>query len=643
MAMLDRSPSRLPAHVSFGAVALAVALMLVGAQSAGATWESPVQIAPSSQYGAIDGAAASIGMYDSNIALGYMTSNQAIFAKLRDKGAAAYTDALAVGSTSGTNTLVSPAITVSAQGQAFAAWGLDATDTANDAAQCATRGVGAGAFTACSSNLLGPPGLSSGNWHVGWLSAASNGAGNLAVAFEGPGGSGYSYSRAYGAYGGLADNPPTTAITGNIGVNGAGMSNNPQVAINAAGDAMAISTNWPTNVDHAAGVAYRDHLGSGWYVRPSGSNIYCCTNYGAGNFRLALDDAGNGYVIIGGGNVGDVGARGIVFAYAARDYALGGAGSWGTQQQLDLASSARDPRIAVDSAGNATAIWVDADLATGHDALYVAYRPAGAGTTFGTPVEATVAPGSGQISRDELVVDPSGKVTVAWIVCIDAGCTGRAVQAVTRAPGGGAFDQPATLASSATSKGGLTLAGDPQGGALAAWSEGGSKTIYASMYTSSSSSPPLSLVPVPVSDPGGSNPAVAPLISDLAVRPASFRAAVKGGSIAAASSTGATVSYFESLAATTTFTIARKERGVKFAGRCVARSQKHSHGKACTRSVALRGRFTRRDTAGSNSFRFTGRLNRKSLAPGSYTLTGSPLAADGTVGISASVDFRIKR
>lgn len=58
--------------------------------------------------------------------------------------------------------------------------------------------------------------------------------------------------------------------------------------------------------------------------------------------------------------------------------------------------------------------------------------------------------------------------------------------------------------------------------------------------------------------------------------------------------------------------------------------------------MALRGHFIHRDTAGSNSFRFTGRLSRTSLTPGAYTLTGSPRADDGTVGTSASIRFRIK-
>jgi hypothetical protein len=68
-----------------------------------------------------------------------------------------------------------------------------------------------------------------------------------------------------------------------------------------------------------------------------------------------------------------------------------------------------------------------------------------------------------------------------------------------------------------------------------------------------------------------------------------------------------------------------------------------SHGKSCTRSVALRGYFTHTDIAGANSFHFSGRLNRRSLPPAAYKLTASPRTVDGTTGTAASVSFRIKR
>lgn len=130
--MLARSHSPRYVNAARGVAALVAVLALATTQKADVSWEPPVPIAPASQ--PLDGgssAVASIGVNDSNIAIGYLTSNQAIFASLRDSGAPAYTSPMPVASTSGSNTLVSPAVVVSAQGQTLAAWGLGATDTAN--------------------------------------------------------------------------------------------------------------------------------------------------------------------------------------------------------------------------------------------------------------------------------------------------------------------------------------------------------------------------------------------------------------------------------------------------------------------------------------------------------------------------------
>ena len=59
----------------------------------------------------------------------------------------------------------------------------------------------------------------------------------------------------------------------------------------------------------------------------------------------------------------------------------------------------------------------------------------------------------------------------------------------------------------------------------------------------------------------------------------------------------------------------------------------------CTREVSVKGSFERAGVAGSNSFRFSGRISRRSLKPGRYRLYAKVLSA----GASRSARFSITR
>jgi uncharacterized delta-60 repeat protein len=131
-----------------------------------------------------------------------------------------------------------------------------------------------------------------------------------------------------------------------------------------------------------------------------------------------------------------------------------------------------------------------------------------------------------------------------------------------------------------------------------------------------------------------------PILRGLAIKPAKFRAARRGGSIS--SKAGARISYSNSRAATTTFTVARVLAGRRSGKRCVAPTARNRGAKRCTRFVGVRGSFTHVDVAGKNSFRFTGRVRRKALKPGPYRLDARPRAG-GQVGKTVSVRFRILR
>jgi len=111
-----------------------------------------------------------------------------------------------------------------------------------------------------------------------------------------------------------------------------------------------------------------------------------------------------------------------------------------------------------------------------------------------------------------------------------------------------------------------------------------------------------------------------PSLSAFKIAPNAFFAAPAGPSIARVRY-GTTVSYRDSVAAVTTFTVRQSLAGVKRGKRCTAppkRSGTHKL-KRCTRTVTL-GTFTHRDHAGVNRIHFTGRVHGHTLKPGRYTL-----------------------
>jgi hypothetical protein len=112
-----------------------------------------------------------------------------------------------------------------------------------------------------------------------------------------------------------------------------------------------------------------------------------------------------------------------------------------------------------------------------------------------------------------------------------------------------------------------------------------------------------------------------PVITRLTLTPASFRAAKSGPAIAPARP-GTRVLYRLSEAASVHFTVWRALPGIR-RGRVCARppgGKPIARRSRCTRYVALKGSFDVTGGAGANQFTFTGRLNRRSLPPGSYRL-----------------------
>jgi hypothetical protein len=71
-------------------------------------------------------------------------------------------------------------------------------------------------------------------------------------------------------------------------------------------------------------------------------------------------------------------------------------------------------------------------------------------------------------------------------------------------------------------------------------------------------------------------------------------------------------------------------------GRCVRPTEANRSAHTCTLLVTLPGSFTSAGNAGTDHFRFTGRLDGDKLAVGHYRLIATP-TTDGKTGLTASV------
>jgi hypothetical protein len=186
--------------------------------------------------------------------------------------------------------------------------------------------------------------------------------------------------------------------------------------------------------------------------------------------------------------------------------------------------------------------------------------------------------------------------------------------------------------------------------AIVATNNGGSTTSADQSFTQAVPSAPVPSAPVP---PGPVSPVVsasiAPQDTTLAFTHSTF-ATLRSRSTAIAAPRrrrpfGTRISYSDSQAATTTFTVLRRARGVKSGTRCVAPAQHATNAmlaRRCTRYVT-KGSFRHVDVAGANHLRFTGWLNRHALKPGHYRITAVPVNAAGQRGHARRHDFTIVR
>jgi hypothetical protein len=131
-----------------------------------------------------------------------------------------------------------------------------------------------------------------------------------------------------------------------------------------------------------------------------------------------------------------------------------------------------------------------------------------------------------------------------------------------------------------------------------------------------------------------------PELTKLAVSPKNVLAFTGHGPSFTSRKRGATVTYSDSLASTTIFTVQASRKGFRAGKRCrVKRPSGKKRAKRC-KFFAKAGSFKRTDSAGRNSFRFTGRVKHRPLKPGSYRLE-AVASKDGLKSAMLHASFRI--
>jgi len=119
--------------------------------------------------------------------------------------------------------------------------------------------------------------------------------------------------------------------------------------------------------------------------------------------------------------------------------------------------------------------------------------------------------------------------------------------------------------------------------------------------------------PPVVPDPLDPADTTKPTITGLSFKPKAFRVAAPRSK-----SGGTAISFRLSEPATVRLTFERRARGRKSGRKCVAPRPRNRGARGCVRWLKVRGQIERAAIEGPNSFRFTGRLAGRKLAPGSY-------------------------
>jgi hypothetical protein len=133
-------------------------------------------------------------------------------------------------------------------------------------------------------------------------------------------------------------------------------------------------------------------------------------------------------------------------------------------------------------------------------------------------------------------------------------------------------------------------------------------------------------------------------VTAFKISPTKFRVAPLGATKAAAKKktpktpAGSTFLITANLATTVTIAITHQFHGIRVNGKCVTRSSKHRHGKACSKTIAD-GTISSPRPQGASKLAFSGRIAGRALKPGHYTATAT--AGGGTPAGKRTATFTI--
>jgi hypothetical protein len=371
-------------------------------------------------------------------------------------------------------------------------------------------------------------------------------------------------------------------------------------------------------------------------------------------------------------------------------------GTWQPSVTVAVDESANEPRVALDDAGNATAIWSTNGVA--HTAIESSFRPAGGNWQTPVPIEASHEP---HVATDvnaslQLAVDATGEATASWdhsgpgattaIKSASRGSTGAwqtpivvsggdqhasgvrlavnasgtatavwscqvnpphypiFVRAAVRPTASGEWQAPVYLAAGEGWQPDVAVSRDSK--VVALWDQVGSFAIpappagiYDSQYEPGLA--PASAIP----QPEACSLTGPPRISHLRMTHRRFRVAHGTTAITAKAPAGSAFVFALSDPAEITVAISRLIPGLRHGRVCAAPVPKlrRAHARAClrrTEEVATLKRSS--EPARTSRLGFTGRIGRRALKPGRYV---AQVTAHNLAGVSApgTVIFEIVR
>lgn len=472
------------------------------------------------------------------------------------------------------------------------------------------------------------------------------------------------------------------------------------IAISGDGSTVAVGAPLATvGSNSSQGAAYVFvKPGTGWnYQTAQHEDAKLTASDGAADDSLGGENGANAVAISGDGSTVAAGAAtatancsagcvfgpGAVYVFVRPPTGWGG----GTQPQNQTAKLTASDGHGDDRFGGAVALSSDGStlVAGARDAaviengvsnsmqgaVYVFVKPAGAWTSTSETAKLTAQDGHGQdvlgrsvgvASDGSTIVAGAPRATVGAnaaqgkvyaFVRPTGGWTTGTAQAEFTATGGAATDQLGWSVGTSSDASTIVSGADF---ASAANSQQGAAYVFAAANTGP---PPPAGFPVGAGSPsggggapsggGGGGGGDAPAMGGEGVSPSSFPAAPSGQSAEASS--------LRKYGTRVTFTLLNQAASVRFTVQQSQPGRKVKHGKRttcdkptkanvkrnrCTRIVTLKGSFTIAGSVGTNRFRFTGRLNGRSLAPGTYTLVATP-TANGKTGRAAKASFKIVR